>query len=78
MREDLKETNTLLAFKDYRQILDSYNFKHVALHGWGEPLLNLELFQMVKYAESKKVSTELTTNATLLQRNIEKIFAKGI
>lgn len=78
MRQDLNETNTVLSLKDYRQILDSYNFKHVALHGWGEPLLNPELFQMVKYAESKEVSTELTTNATLLQRNIEKIFASGL
>jgi sulfatase maturation enzyme AslB (radical SAM superfamily) len=33
---------------------------------------------MVKYAESQEVSTELTTNATLLQTNIERIFASGL
>lgn len=58
--------------------MNSWNFRHVALHGWGEPLLNPELFQMVKYAESRGLSTELTTNATLLQANIEKIFSSGL
>jgi len=33
---------------------------------------------MIKYAESKGGSTELTTNATLLQTNIEKIFSSGL
>jgi radical SAM protein with 4Fe4S-binding SPASM domain len=60
------------------KVLDSSNFRHVALHGWGEPLLNPELFQMVKHAESKGVSTELTTNATLLQTKIEEIFTSGL
>jgi radical SAM protein with 4Fe4S-binding SPASM domain len=74
----LNETTASLSLKDFRKVLDSSNLRHVALHGWGEPLLNPELFQMVKYAESKGVSTELTTNATLLQRNIGKIFGSGL
>ena len=78
IRPNLNELTASLSLKDFRKVLDSSNFRHVALHGWGEPLLNPELFQMVKYAESKGVSTELTTNATLLQRNIEKVFASGL
>ena len=78
IRPNLNETTASLSFKDFRKVLDSSNFRHVALHGWGEPLLNPELFQMVKYAESKGVSTELTTNATLLQGNIEEIFDSGL
>ena len=78
IRPNLNELTASLSLNDFRKVLDSSNFRHVALHGWGEPLLNPELFQMVKYAESKGVSTELTTNATLLQRNIEKVFASGL
>ena len=78
MRHDLNETTASLSLEDFAKVLDSSNFRHVALHGWGEPLLNPELFQMVKYAESKGVSTELTTNATLLQGNIEEIFDSGL
>ncbi len=78
IRPNLNELTVLLSLEDFGKVLDSSNLRHVALHGWGEPLLNPELFQMVKYAESKGVSTELTTNATLLQRNIEKVFASGL
>ena len=78
MRHDLNETTASLSLEDFRKVLNSSNFRHVALHGWGEPLLNPELFQMVKYAESKGVSTELTTNATLLQGNIGTIFDSGL
>jgi MoaA/NifB/PqqE/SkfB family radical SAM enzyme len=78
IRRNLNETTALLSLEDFKKILNSWNFQHVALHGWGEPLLNPELFQMVKYAESQGVSTELTTNATLLQTNIEKIFTSGL
>ena len=78
IRPNLNELTASLSLKDFRKVLDSSNFRHVALHGWGEPLLNPELFQMVKYAESQGVSTELTTNGTLLQRNIGTIFASGL
>ena len=78
MRPDLNETTALLSLKDFGKVLGSSNFRHVALHGWGEPLLNPELFQMVKHAESKGISTELTTNATLLQTQIEEIFTSGL
>jgi MoaA/NifB/PqqE/SkfB family radical SAM enzyme len=78
MRPGLNETSALLSLEDFRKVLDSSHIRHVALHGWGEPLLNPILFQMVRYAESQGVSTEVTTNATLLQKNTERIFASGL
>jgi Predicted Fe-S oxidoreductases len=78
MRRNLNENSALLSLEDFKKVLNSWHFQHVALHGWGEPLLNPYLFEMIKYAESKGVSTELTTNATLLQANIEKIFSSGL
>ncbi len=78
MRQYLDETSALLSLEGFKKVLNSWNFRHVALHGWGEPLLNPQLFEMVKYAESKGVSTELTTNATLLRTKMEEIFASGL
>lgn len=78
LRRNLNETTTSLSLKDFKKVLNSWNFKHVALHGWGEPLLNPQLFQMVKYADSRGISTELTTNGTLLKTNIENIFDSGL
>ena len=78
MRRNLNGMNALLSLEDFKKALNSWNFQHVALHGWGEPLLNPEIFQMIEYAESQWVSTELTTNATLLKKNIENIFTSGL
>lgn len=78
LRKDLDEATASLSLENFVKILDSSSLRHVALHGWGEPLLNAQLFDMIKYAESQGVSTELTTNATLLQANIENIFDSGL
>lgn len=50
----------------------------MGLHGWGEPLLNPQLFQMVQYAESQGVHTNLTTNGTLIGEKLDKVFSSGL
>jgi MoaA/NifB/PqqE/SkfB family radical SAM enzyme len=78
MRRNLQRATTSLPFDNFQKLLDSGNFRYVGLHGWGEPLLNQQLFEMVKYAESKGVSTNLTTNGTLVRENIDGIFSSGL
>lgn len=78
MRRNLNEIDAQLSLEDFKRVLNSGNFQHVCLHGWGEPLLNPQIFQMVKYAESQGISTELTTNGTLIKENVEKIFSSGL
>lgn len=78
MRRNLNETNIQLSLENFKRVLNSGNFQHVCLHGWGEPLLNPQIFQMIKYAESQGISTELTTNGTLLKEGLEKIFSSGL
>ena len=78
MRHGIERPNGFLSLDNFKKILDSGNFRYVGLHGWGEPLLNKQLFDMVKYAESKGVSTNLTTNGTLVQENIDNILSSGL
>jgi len=78
MRHGIERPNGFLSLNNFKRILDSGNFRYVGLHGWGEPLLNKQLFDMVKYAESKGVSTNLTTNGTLVQENIDNILSSGL
>jgi Predicted Fe-S oxidoreductases len=78
MRHGIEKPNEFLSLDNFKKILDSGNFRYVGLLGWGEPLLNKQLFDMVKYAEAKGVSTNLTTNATLLQENIDNILGSGL
>lgn len=78
MRSNLGGPVGSLSQDDFEFILDSYNFRYVALHGWGEPLLNQEVFEMIRYAEAKGVHTNLTTNGTLIEENIGNVFDSGL
>ena len=78
MRPNLERSITSLSFDNFKRILDSGSFRYVGLHGWGEPLLTQQLFEMIRYAESKGVSTNLTTNGTLVRENIDNIFSSGL
>lgn len=78
MRKKLDSNTGFMHFNDFKKILGSYNFREVALHGWGEPLLNKEIFQMIEHAKRKGVRTSLTTNATLVGRNIDNILDSGL
>ena len=78
MRHGIERTSGFLSLDNFKRILDSGNFRYVGIHGWGEPLLNKQLFDMVRYAESKGVSTNLTTNGTLVQENIDNLLSSGL
>jgi len=78
MRKNLESNTGFMSFDDFKKILGSYNFREVALHGWGEPLLNTEIFQMIEYAKGQGIRTSLTTNATLVGKNIGNILDSGL
>ena len=77
MRRHLDKGGSL-SFESFKRILDAYNFRYVGLHGWGEPLLNPELFDMLKYAKSRGVITNLTTNGILVEEHVKDILASGL
>jgi len=78
MRKNLELNTGFMSFEDFKKILGSYNFREVALHGWGEPLLNTEIFQMIEYAKRQGTTTSLTTNATLIGKNTGNILDSGL
>ncbi len=78
MRRNLNRPVASLSLDNFKKILNSGKFRYVGLHGWGEPLLNWQIFEMVRYAESKGVSTNLTTNGTLVRQNMDSILSSGL
>lgn len=52
--------------RDFQTILDINKPLYVAFHGWGEPLLNDNIYEMIAYASKKRIKTSLITNGTLL------------
>lgn len=78
LRRRLKRPNRFLSFDGFKRILRRALFPYVGLHGWGEPLLNPHIFEMVHYARAKGVITNLTTNGTLIRDRMEEIFGSGL
>ncbi len=77
MRKHLEKSG-YLSLEHFKHILDTYNFRFVGLHGWGEPLLHPGLFEMLRYAKSRGVITNLTTNGTLVEEHVADILDAGV
>lgn len=52
--------------------------KVASFHVLGEPLLNRELFDIVRHCEAHGVSTSFSTNGMLLQRHLDAILDSGL
>ena len=78
LRRNLNESDSSLSLDHFKEVLESGNFRYVGLHGWGEPMLNPQLFEMIRYAESRGISTNITSSGTLIRENIDNIFDSGL
>lgn len=65
---------------DFKDILSNFpRILRLNIQGMGEPLLNPELPDMIRYAKEKKNFVTLTTNGTLLNKDMaEKLVQSGI
>jgi len=65
----------ILRFDDFVKIIDQFLYlDYIELQGLGEPLLNPELFKIVKYARDKNIVVSLATNVSLLnEKNCKKL-----
>ena len=60
-----------MSLAELKKITDQLpDLERVYLHGIGEPLLNKELFEMVKYAKSFKVRVSISTNLNHFNRSL--------
>jgi len=78
MRKNLDRPVGFASVDLFRRVISSCKFTYIGFHGWGEPFLNEDIFEMVKYAESRGIKTGLITNGTLLPNKIDEIFASNL
>lgn len=59
-----------LTFEGFKKLLDGQKGVYeLKIQGMGEPLLNKDIFSMIKYARKKGIWVRITTNASLLHVN---------
>lgn len=66
---------------DYRRIIDKISdyAVRVSLYDMGEPLLNPDIYKMIKYATDKGISTLISTNFNLFKKSdLERLFESGL
>lgn len=71
----------ILSFDNFRKIIDEIGpyLIHIDFCNWGEPFLNRQLPEMIKYAERHYVDTKVDTNLNLLtEEDAEKIVLSGL
>jgi radical SAM protein with 4Fe4S-binding SPASM domain len=74
LTKGLKRKQGILKFSNFKQVYDEISPSYLNLTGIGEPLLNPDLFKIIKYARDKGTIVKLDTNATLLdKKNIKKL-----
>jgi len=68
-------------FEDYKRIIDKthkYAFK-VILYMWGEPLINKDIFRMIRYAASKNLAVQISSNMNVFRSGYaEEIVDSGL
>ncbi|MAG48003.1 hypothetical protein CL617_05335 [archaeon] len=77
----LKRPLGQMALDTFQKVLDDVGDStiHLRLWNWGEPLLNKDLFKMIKRANRKKIFINISTNGTFLNKdNVQDLVDCGL
>jgi len=70
-----------LTFDNFKRIIDELceYILGIELYNWGEPLLNKEIFKMVKYARDKNIFVTISSNLNFFNENVcQKLIRCGL
>lgn len=68
-----------MKLEQFQKISDAIDPIFVAFVGFGEPLLNPQILDMVRYSVKKKITTRISSNATMLNtKRSKEILASGL
>jgi len=75
----MKRKKGHLKFETFKKIYDEIRPPYLNLSGFGEPLMNPDLFKIIKYAKKRGSFIKVDTNGMLLNnKNISKLLNSGI
>lgn len=77
----IKLPQGIMSLEDFKIYIDKLSsLKYLYLFNWGEPFLNPYIFEMIAYAKSKKIITNIDSNFSLSlnHEKLEKIIDSGL
>ena len=78
---ELDREKGLMKFEVFEEIVNQMDDSvfYIIFSGWGEPLVNKDLFRMIRLARERKIFCKMFTNATYLTaENIRALLESGI
>ncbi len=72
------ENNKHLTFEKFKIIVDKIRPRSINLAANGEPFLNPQIFDMLKYASEKKITTIISSNLILSEKIVRQIPYSGL
>jgi MoaA/NifB/PqqE/SkfB family radical SAM enzyme len=78
---DLKRSQGMMALAEYRTILDKIApyAVEVSLHNWGEPLLNKDIFAIIRETSARGIATNMSSNLSVAKPDLgEELVASGL
>lgn len=74
LTKGLSRKTGVLKFENFKKVFDEIKVPYLNLTGLGEPLMNPDIFRIIKYAKKSGSLVKLDTNATILtEENIKKL-----
>ncbi|MBU0744180.1 MAG: radical SAM protein [Gammaproteobacteria bacterium] len=70
-----------MSFNNFKRIVDEIGkyLYRIDLHNWGEPLLNDDIFDMIRYAHDRGIEVRVSTNLNFLDANkVENLVRSGL
>lgn len=77
-RDLLYPKPTVMKFENFKKIYDAVQPENINVSGLGEPFLNPEIFEIIKYAKINGSAVNCASNFTLVGDKIEQILDSGI
>jgi len=77
-RADFIKEPRNMKLDEFKRIIDAIQPKKLALNGYGEPFINRELVDMIRYAKQKGISVSTTTNCTFIESISAEIVQSGL
>jgi MoaA/NifB/PqqE/SkfB family radical SAM enzyme len=77
----LGRSQGMLSLADFQHLVDQASPRafEISLMNWGEPLLNPDLFEMIRFCHSKHLSISISTNlARLKPQDVDQLLASGL
>ncbi len=71
----------MMKFNDFKKIIDEMGpyLIHLRLWNWGEPLINKDIYRMIKYAKKFNIFVNTSTNSSFLtEKSVGKLVRSGL